>query len=120
MPLQREAMTKANFDRSEQGLPPLKEVKVVRPDDVMPDAEDELKALDVTAGEDIKFDIKLGHATRVNRRNEDGVLFIGYDVSIDVISKDDTTTMKGWMVEGEFQQFVRNHRKQIDQQVINW
>lgn len=109
-------MTKENFDRSEQGLPPLKKVKVVRPDDVKPDTEDELLASDVKSG----CDVKLERASRVSRRNEDGVLFIGYDVSIDMITDGDTITMKGWMVEGEFMQFVRNHRKQIDQQVINW
>jgi hypothetical protein len=112
-----EAMTKANFDRSEQRLPPLKEVKLVRPEPSKPNEDDELLARDARAG----YSVKLEYAYRKNLRNDEGILFVGYDVSFDLLSeKEDTITLKGWMVEGEFMQFVRNHRKEIDQQVINW
>jgi len=116
MPLMKEAMSKADFDRSEQGLAPLKKVKIVRPEPEKPDKEDELLARDVLPG----YSVKLEYAHRKNLRNDEGILFVGYDVSFDLVSEKETLPLKGWMVEGEFMQFVRNHRKEIDQQVIRW
>ena len=111
----KEAMTKANFERSEKGLPPLKPVQLVRPDDVKPKMEDEISM------SDIKGDAKLEFATRMSRKNDEGVSFVGFHVTIKLISKKkEPVTLKGWMVEGEFLSFARTYRTQIDQQVISW
>jgi hypothetical protein len=111
----KEAMTKENFDRVEKGLAPLKPVKLVRPDSAMPKMEDEIKM------SDIKGEIKLEYAGRYSRKNDEGVLFVGYCVTIKLISKKkDPETIEGWMVEGEFKKFVRHFRDQIDQSMICW
>ena len=118
MPLQREAMTQENFDRSEKGLPPILPEKVIKPDVVEPDFKDILLMSDAVVD---GFEPKLRSAVRKARRNDDRVLFVGYDVSIELISeKEENVTLTGWMVEGEFMQFVRNYRTTTDQQVINW
>jgi hypothetical protein len=130
MPLMNEAVSKDNFDRFEKGLPPLKPKKVVIPDPPRPIVDNEVKMTDIP--ED--YEIKLDYAHRKTVRNDEGVMFIGFEVNIDLlpISKkrgpgrpkesDDPKplNLKGWMIEGEFLQFVRTYRKQIDQQVINW
>jgi hypothetical protein len=118
MPLMNEAMSKADFDRQEKGLAPLKQVKSVKPDYVKPDEKDELLFSDITLN---GFEPKLLSAKLNNRKNDEGVLFIGYEVTIDLISKkEDPIEMRGWMVEGEFMTFVRHYRSQISQQVISW
>ena len=113
--MQKEAMTKENFERTEKGLAPLKPVKLVRPDDDKPEMEDEIKP------SDIKGKIKLEFAGRYNRKNEEGVLFVGYNVKIKLISnKKDPITLDGWMVEGKFKEFVRHFSDQINQSIICW
>jgi hypothetical protein len=114
MPLQKEAMTKADFERSEKGLAPLKSVKLVRPDDVQPEMTDEIKLSDITG------EIKLEFAGRYPRRNDEGVLFVGYIVKIKLLSKKEPETIEGWMVEGKFKEFVRHFRDQIDVSIICW
>jgi hypothetical protein len=111
--MQKEAMTKENFDRVEKGLAPLKPVKLVQKEDAEPKLEDRIKL------SDIKGEIKLEYAGRYSRKNDDGVLFVGYCVTIKLMKKD-PVTLKGWMVEGEFMEFVRHFRDQIDQSIICW
>ncbi len=116
MPLMKEAMTKADFERVEKGLAPLKPEKVLRLEPEKPALDDEILASDVKKG----YTVNLEHANRKTRPNSDGIRFIGYDVKIDLTSKKDSLTLNGWMVEGEFLQFLRNNRGKIDQQVICW
>jgi hypothetical protein len=111
--MQKEAMTKENFDRVEKGLAPLKPVKIVRPDAAEPKMEDRIKL------SDIKGEIKLEYAGRYNRKNDEGVLFVGYCVTIKLMKKD-PVTLEGWMIEGEFKEFVRHFSDQIDQSKICW
>ena len=119
MPLMKEAMSKADFDRSEQGLAPLRPVKIIRPEQEKPPVKDEILMKDIPKD----YKLSLEHAHRCNIPNDEGVLFIGYDVAIEFAPKKgakDHPTMKGWMVEGTFLEFVRTFRKHIDQQVIKW
>ena len=119
MPLQREAMTQENFDRSEKGLPPIIPESLERREDVMPKVKNEIALSDIPPGE-----IELLHAKRKSRKNSEGVTFVGYDVKIVVLKKKDPDSpdivIDGWMIEGDFMQFVRNYRTTINQQVINW
>ena len=78
--------------------------------------EDEILASDVKKG----YTVNLESAKRSSKQNAEGISFVGYEVKIDLISKKDTLTLEGWMIEGEFMQFLRNHKKQIDTQSIVW
>jgi len=124
MPLMKEAMSKEDFDRAEKGLAPIKKEKAVVPDPKKPITDKELFLSDVTALGEF-YSVELVSASRKMVKNEDGVIFIGFDVLIDFLSKDgekseDTPKLDGWMVEGEFLAFVRTYRKKINQNVINW
>ena len=132
MPLMNEAMTKDDFDRREKGLPPLKKERNTPPDPVKPAVENEIRMTDIPDG----YEVHLEFAKRSTVRNEEGIMFIGFDVSIELFpikqkqkpgrpkkSDDDPLepmSLNGWMIEGEFLAFVRTYRKQIDQQVIHW
>lgn len=127
----------ADWDRMEKGLPPSKVKKVARPEPERPKVQNEIKF------EDIPIDdfVELEYARRNSVRNNDGMRFIGYDVSIilngnaplkrkpgrpvtKVIEKEEVSnepkTLVGWMQEGDFLSLVRNCRKKINPQVINW
>jgi hypothetical protein len=123
-----EAISKENWERMEQGLPPLKSKKAVIPDPPKPVIPNELKLTDIPPN----CDIQLDHAKRNTVRNEDGLRFIGFDVTITCIPKkkkpgkpptgsiEEPVTLSGWMQEGEFLSFVRTYRAQIGQQAIHW
>ena len=116
MPLMKEAMTKANFDRVERGLAPLKPEKVDKIEPEKPITDDEILASDIKKG----YTINLERANRIVKSNPEGVKFVCYDIKIDLTSKKDSLTLEGWMVEGEFLQFLRNNRSNVDTQVICW
>jgi len=124
MALMKEAMSKKDYDRKEQGLPPLKVVKTSRPEPEKPIIKNEITMKDITDG----FTVELESAKKRPIRNEDGVIFIGYDVVVVLhpVSKkkgkeDDVASkiLEGWMLEGEFLTLVRTYSKQIDRQVIH-
>ena len=119
MPLMKEAMSKTDYERKEQGLAQLRPVKIVRPEHEKPPVEDEIFMKDIPKD----YKLNLEYARKSSVRNLDGVLFVGYEVSIDftpIKGTKDHPPILGWMVEGTFLEFVRTYRKHIDQQVINW
>jgi hypothetical protein len=125
----QEAMSKENWERIDKGLPPIKKVKIVRPEPEKPKIENEIKFDDIA-----KTFVSLESAKRSTVKNSEGVRFIGFDVSIlahpkgafgrpkelekGVLAPPEIVT--GWMIEGEFLTLMRNHRKEINSQVINW
>jgi hypothetical protein len=123
-----EAVSKENWERMEKGLPPLKPKNVVLPDPPKPVISNELKLTDIPPN----CDIQLDHAQRNTVRNEEGLRFIGFDVTITCTPKkkkpgkpptgsiDEPVTISGWMEEGTFLSFVRTYRNQIGQQAIHW
>jgi hypothetical protein len=129
MALMKEAMSKEDFERQEQGLPPIKRTKVIREEPSPPEVERQITLSDIPEGT-----ILLEYARRRRVRNKEGINFIGYDVKITVepVQKQKDTKkeplakiledveLEGWMIEGEFLAFFRMHRKEIDQQVIRW
>jgi hypothetical protein len=132
MTMMNEAVSKDNFERMEKGLPILKPKKVVVPDPPKPVMDNEITMKDIPEG----YSVHLSHAAQKPIRNKDGILFIGFDVIIDLnpVAKKrgpgrpkeseegqpEPKELKGWMMEGTFLEFVRTYRKQIDQQVIHW
>ena len=128
----QEAVSKENWDRIEKGLAPLKPEKITRPDPEKPVVENEIKISDIPTG----YDVELEQAKRKSIRNEQGVMFIGFDVTINLNpipkkrgpgrpkeSEEGTPepmTLNGWMPEGAFLTLIRTYRKKIDQQVIHW
>ena len=128
MAIMQEAMTKADFERAEKGLPPFKPKKVVRPEPETPEVEDEIKF------EDTQGFIELLRAERKTVKNAEGVRFIGYSVEIMVEGKKkpgrpkesekeipvEPRVLEGWMCEGDFLKLVRTYRKEINSQVIKW
>jgi len=135
MPLMAEAMTKENFERIEKGLPPLKPKRIVKPEPKRTDVNNEIK-FDYIPIDDF---LELEYAKRNTVKNEDGMRFIGFDVSMILKTtaqlkrkagrpkesekeeiSNEPKTLTGWMDEGNFLTLVRNVRKKINPQVINW
>jgi len=128
MAIMQEAMTKANFERAEKGLPPFKPKKVVRPKPEKPEIQDEITFKDITGF------IKLLRAERKVIKNAEGIRFIGFSVEIELEGKKkpgrpkesekeippEPRVLEGWMCEGDFLKLVRTYRKEINSQVIKW
>jgi len=131
--MQTEAMSRENWERVEKGLPPLKVKVKPRPEPERPDIENEIKFKDIPIDEFVELE----YAKRNTVKNEDGMRFIGYDVSMILNSPakrkpgrpkesereevlTESKSLIGWMSEGEFLTLVRNFRKKINPQVINW
>jgi len=128
MALMQEAMTQANWERAEKGLPPFKVKKIVRPEPEKPKLEDEIAFKDITGF------IELICAERKTVKNAEGMRFIGYSVEIVLEGKKkpgrpkesekefpiEPRVLEGWMAEGNFMELVRTYRKEINPQVIKW
>ena len=128
MALMQEAMTKADFERSEKGLPPFKVKKIVRPEPEKPEIENEITFNDTTGF------IELIRAERKSVKNAEGVRFIGFNIEIELEGKKkagrpkesekeippEPRVLEGWMAEGDFMELVRTYRKEINPQVIKW
>lgn len=128
--MMQEAMTRANFERTEKGLPPFKPEKIVRPEPEKPEIENEIKFKDI----DTKLFADLKSANRKVIKNKEGVRFIGFDVSMSVYQKGAFGRPKktekgesvgpeiitGWMDEGNFLELTRTFKETIKPQVIHW
>jgi hypothetical protein len=105
--------------------------RIPRPEPVKPIIDNEIKCSDIPPN----YEVELESAHRENKRNEQGILFVGYKVAMNLNPvakkrgpgrpKEDEValepkTLIGWMLEGEFLSLIRTYRKQIDQQVIHW
>jgi hypothetical protein len=122
----QEAMSREEWERQDKGLPPLKKEKIVRPEPNPPKVEKVIKF------DAIPLDrfVRLLNVKRNMAKNEDGMRFIGYDVEMEikykakkqkplekVLSEEEekeTYILSGWMPEGDWLQFVRTMRKQLD------
>lgn len=128
MALMQEAMTQANWERADKGLPPFKVKKTPRPEPEKPTVEDEITFKDITGF------IELKRAERKVVKNAEGVRFIGFNVEIELEGKNkvgrpkesekeippEPRLLEGWMAEGDFMELVRTYRKEINPQVIKW
>lgn len=130
MAIMKEAMTQANWDRAEKGLPPFKPKVIRRPEPEKPEIKNEIKF------KDIKIDdfIELTEAKKSVIKNKEGMRFIGYDVIIKLKQKGPFGRPKktekgepvgpkivtGWMGEGNFLELSRTFRETIRPQVIHW
>jgi hypothetical protein len=121
-----EAISRDDWERMERGLKPIKRKVIPRPEPEPPVVEKLIKFSDIP----LDWFKSLDKADRRTIKNKDGVSFVGYDVEISLgknkvgaitnEEKNMPKSMKGWMMEGHFQELVRNKRKEIDQQVIHW
>jgi hypothetical protein len=93
------AMDQEDYERWDKGLPPRKKqpkkVFIPKP----------LEVKDLLFADTVKQDdIKSATAKRDKRHNEEGVIFTGFLVTIDLM---DGKRKTGWMDEGEFYKFRR-------------
>ena len=130
MALMKEAISRTDFERREKGLPILKPVLSVKPEPSNPLVENELSMDHILDG----YDVELESAKRRPIKNDQGTIFIGYDVVINLnppVKKRgpgrpketdevalEPIILEGWMKEGQFLALIRTYRKQIDQKVI--
>ena len=128
MAIMQEAMTRANWERVEKGLPPFKVKKESRPEPEKPAIEDEITFKDISGF------IELLRAEKKVIKNVEGVRFIGFSVEIMLEGKKkpgrpkesekeipvEPRVLEGWMCEGDFLKLVRTYRKEINSQVIRW
>jgi hypothetical protein len=104
--LMQEAIDKEDWERMDKGQKPRPKVrrKVVEPEPAV--VKDRIRmdqiSLDNVSGLDAK---------RQNARNSDGVLFIGFNVTIGIKGK---TPLTGWMTEGDFYTLKREIEGRVD------
>jgi hypothetical protein len=128
MPMMKEAVTQANWDRMEKGLPPFKVKKERRPKPEKPAIENEITINDIDGFMELK------RAERTVIKNAKGIRFIGFSVEILCEGKRkpgrpkesekeiplEPAVLEGWMSEGDFLELVRTYRKEINSQIIKW
>ena len=92
-----EALDKEEYDRMEKGLPPIRKSKVVIPLPKSPVIKGVMLYTDIN--DDMKKKLTAIGAVRKNYKNEDGVRFVGYEVSL---SFNDKSHVTGWMENKDF------------------
>lgn len=92
MTIPRDAISMANFERWERGLPPRKEVQPKKVDPVPPVVENQLRDIPNLPINDVGV-------RRANMRNPEGTMFIGYDVYLEF---EGGKVLEGWLPEGAF------------------
>jgi len=95
MTIPKEAISKADFDRQERGLPPRAKPKIIKPEPTKPVVSDEITFKDIPAGE--IYDLSAKSCTF---KNSEGTRFTGYNVFLE---SRDGNVVEGWMPEGQFQ-----------------
>lgn len=120
MPLMRESMSKEDWDRQEQGLPPIKRKVEPRPEPEPPEIGDMILFKDVP----IDLFSRLLAAKFKMVKNKDGMRFAGFDVEIELSMKEGkeehTDVVKGWMPETEWLLFLRSARSKIDYRIVQF
>lgn len=125
MPIMQEAMSKADFERMEQGLRPIKRKVIPRPEPTPPKLDNVMKCDDVP----IDRFVRLLSSERLRLKNEEGVNFIYYKVAIELKGKEtkkkpleiivadeapkETYTLSGYFPEGEWEKFKRFYRDKL-------
>jgi hypothetical protein len=126
MAIPNEAMEVEDYERWEKGLPPKRKASPVIPEPEFPEIKNLLSF------DDIPIDRfrRLVSAKRHLITNEDGVTFIGFDVTVELKEakkkpgrppvddkkdeKDEERLVSGWMIESEWQKLFRHARENID------
>jgi len=130
MPMMTEAIDREDWELIDKGKPPREKVKPIIPEPKFPKIDDHLKFNDILPDQ---FE-SLVSAKRRSIRNEDRVVFNGYDVIIKLKRKAGRPSEKekalqtdakdklisGWMVEGDFLKFFYHFREKIDLDTISW
>jgi len=115
MPLMNEAMPKEEWERMQRGEKTNRPKPIPRTEPTFPKVKDLIKFEDIPLTE---FD-KVMNAKMRRIRNEEGVNFIGYDVTIllkgkrgagrpkEDESEPSPRTLTGWMIEGDYEKLRR-------------
>ena len=98
----KEAISKADFDRQERGLPPKAQPKEIKPDPEPPVVPDQIAFKDIPEDEVFEFS-----ARRRTEKNEAGTRFSGYTIFLETRSGKVT---EGWLIEGEFEKLRQRLR----------
>ena len=110
-----EAMPLEDWEKKEKGIPVPKRKVVPRPEPTMPILKDLIKFDDIPL---LEFD-KIMNANMRRIQNQDGINFIGYDVTIILKPKrgpgrpkedepePPPRILKGWMIEGDYEKLRR-------------
>jgi len=131
--MQNEAMPREDWERTQKGQPLRKKIVIEKPEPEMPKVGNFVSLKDINIPRVIGFE----YANRRNLRNDDGVIFVGYDVKIilraeeekrgpgrppkeEVIAEPKPESIEGWMVEGEFKELFRFVRDRINISQIKW
>ncbi len=108
----REAIPLEDFERMEKGLPPLPKKKEIRPDPEPPMVENRIEF------ESIPLDkaVRLTRVREHSQRNKDGVIFIGYDIELEL---KDSRPLQGWVDEGTLIKLIPLIRERTDQAILH-
>jgi hypothetical protein len=124
--MQTEAIPREDWERKDAGLPPKKKVVVVKEPPELPKVANQITFDDIPVE---RFG-KLISASRRAIKNDQGIIFIGYDVMIEIKAKkrgpgrpskeevedkdDKERIISGWMLEHDWFKFYRHARENID------
>ena len=111
MPIMQEAIPKEDWERMDKGLPPIKRPIIQRPE------PEPLQGKDQISLKGIKF-VNLISVKRENRKNKEGMNFIGYLVKVEVKDGAGVKTLGGWAPEADWLEFLRNHRGRINMEAL--
>jgi len=111
MPIMKDMMDKADWEKMDKGLPVGKKAKPVFDDPKQPSVRWQIDVSSISAK-----DLESITGQRKNVHNKEGVTFIGYDVQIQV---KDEKLRKGWMTDGDLIKLKKavKGRKDVEIQV---
>ena len=112
MTIPRDAIPLEDFLRMQKGLPPRPEKKIVRVEPEFPKVENRIEFESIPLDKVVRI-----NAIRKNAlRNKEGVIFIGYDVEIEL---KDSKPLQGWIEEGCLRKLIPLIREKTDQLILH-
>ena len=96
-----EMITEADWKRREKGLPPIPKPEIVIPEPSLPEVPNQIYFKDLFSEDKEITDVQ-GHLQ--TKKNKDGTIFIGFDISVGFRDKDgNSSSVSGWIRDCDFQ-----------------
>ena len=112
MGIPREAIDLEDWKRMDKGLPPRKKAKIVIPEPKFPVVPNRIEFLKIP----LEKVVRIAAIRRRVIRNEEGVSFLGHNVSIEVR---DGKPLQGWIEEGDLVRLLPHVRDLTDEAILD-
>jgi hypothetical protein len=111
MTIMKEAVPLDEWERMDKGLSSKPKMKVLKPDPEPPEVPNRIEFKSINLNKVIQIE-----AVRKNIvKNEEGMRFIGFDVSIEV---KDSGPLRGWILEGDLRKLLPYVRDNTDDAIL--